>query len=406
MSEHKEDSSNADELRRRLDLVSKRLEALEKIILKHPQYAELAPLFRLTKATVDLYENPLKMIPTSKQAEALLEVEITLMPPKIKIGEEFALKLELSNVGTMPIFLLGVEDFSPKGFRVTSSPSPCRLKGSYLDTGRRLLDTRVTEVIELKLTPFEPGAFLIKPKVIYADTVGRQRSCEPEAATINVYESILPNRVKTGHLELDRALMGGIPQKYAVILESISCDEKDSIIKSFLKTGVEQDEIVLFLTREWSEAESFAERFQSTFYLILCNPQADRIIQNLPNVLKLKGVENLNEINIAMAAALRKLGKQEKAIRRACIEIVSDVLLQHHVVNTRRWLAGLLPQLKAQGFNTLAVMNPEMHSPEEVHAILGLFDGEIRIYEKDTTGRLLKVKKLIDQRYLNVEFPL
>ena len=51
-------------------------------------------------------------------------------------------------------------------------------------------------------------------------------------------------------------------------------------------------------------------------------------------------------------------------------------------------------------------MNPEMHSHEEVHAILGLFDGEIRIYEKDTTGRLLKVKKLIDQRYLNVEFPL
>jgi KaiC/GvpD/RAD55 family RecA-like ATPase len=406
VSEGSDESSNAEELRRKLDSVSKRLESLEKIILEHPQYAELAALFRLTKATVDLYETPLKMVPSSTRTEPRLEAEVILTPQTIKIGEELTLTLEMSNIGTAPIFLLGIDGFSPDSFRIVSTPQLYRLRDTYLDLGRKLLDSNVNETFELTLVPLQPGSFSITPRFIYADAVGRQRSYEPEAASITVSEPLLPNRARTGYAELDRALMGGVPQQYAVILESISCDEKDSIVKDFLRTGVEQGEVVLFLAREGSESRSFAERYPSTFFLILCNPQADKIIKKLPNVVKLKGVENLNEINIALTTTLRQLGERGENVRRACIDIVSDVLLQHQVVNTRRWLAGLLPQLKAHAFTTLAVMNPEMHSPEEVYAILGLFDGEIWIYEKDAVGRLLKVKKLVDQKYLNVEFPL
>ncbi|NIU39249.1 hypothetical protein GWN65_04575, partial [Candidatus Bathyarchaeota archaeon] len=89
--------------------------------------------------------------------------------------------------------------------------------------------------------------------------------------------------------------------------------------------------------------------------------------------------------------------------RRACIEIVSDVLLQHHAVTTRRWLTGLIPDLRSKGFTTLAVMNPQMHPSEEVHAILGLFEGEINIYEKESEKGLekfLKIRKMYNQRYL------
>jgi hypothetical protein len=47
----------------------------------------------------------------------------------------------------------------------------------------------------------------------------------------------------------------------------------------------------------------------------------------------------------------------------------------------------------------LAVVDPQMHPPEELHAILGLFDGEINIYQKGAE-RFLKINRMSDQKYL------
>ena len=91
------------------------------------------------------------------------------------------------------------------------------------------------------------------------------------------------------------------------------------------------------------------------------------------------------------------------------MEILSDVLLQHRAVLTRKWLSGLLMDLKTKGFTTLAIVNPNMHPPEDVHAILGLFEGEIRIYEKETEKgieKVLRIRKLINQRHSESELIL
>jgi KaiC/GvpD/RAD55 family RecA-like ATPase len=204
-------------------------------------------------------------------------------------------------------------------------------------------------------------------------------------------------------------LFGGIPENYAVILTSPSCDEKDLLIKRFLEPRVKEGQITFYIATEVSEVGASAKELQSNFYLFICNPQADRIIENLPNVFKLKGIENLTDISIALTTAFRRLDKSIRGPRKACIEIISDVLLQHHAVNTRRWLTGLIPELKSKGFTTLAVMNPQMHPPEEVHAILGLFEGEINIYEKETEKGLekfLKIRKMHNQRYLENDLSL
>jgi hypothetical protein len=86
--------------------------------------------------------------------------------------------------------------------------------------------------------------------------------------------------------------------------------------------------------------------------------------------------------------------------------IVSDVLLQHQAVTTRKWLVALLAELKSKDFTTLALINPEMHPTEEVQAILSLFDGEIKITEKETPKgpkKTLRIKKMHNQRYLENE---
>ncbi len=215
---------------------------------------------------------------------------------------------------------------------------------------------------------------------------------------------VLPSHITTGYGDLDGLLFGGIPRDYAVILTSPSCDERDLLIKRFLQTGAEEDQTTFYVTTKASGVKNLAEQFQSSFYVFMCNPQADKIIKDSPNVFKLKGVENLTDINIALSSVFHKL-KSPKSSRRACIEIVSDVLLQHRAVQTRRWLNALIPELKSNRFTTLAVMDPGMHSKQEGRAILDLFEGEISIYKKES-GKFLKIEKMLNQKYLENEIPL
>jgi tetratricopeptide (TPR) repeat protein len=208
--------------------------------------------------------------------------------------------------------------------------------------------------------------------------------------------------VSTGYADLDKLLCGGIPRNYAVVLTSPSCDERDMLVKSFLETGAEKGEVTFYVTTDPGMAKPLAE-FQSSFCLFVCNPQADAIIEDSPNVIKLKGVENLTDISIALTSAIRKLDPSVKGPSRACIDIVSDALLQHHAVQTRKWLTALLPELRSAGFTTLAVVDPRMHPSEELYSILGLFEGEIDIYEKETekrAGKFLKIKKMSNHKYL------
>jgi tetratricopeptide (TPR) repeat protein/KaiC/GvpD/RAD55 family RecA-like ATPase len=215
--------------------------------------------------------------------------------------------------------------------------------------------------------------------------------------------------VSTGYADLDKLLCGGIPPNYSVVLTSPSCDERGMLVKSFLEMGAKNGEVTFYVTTSPGTAKALAEEFQSNFHLFICNPQADAIVKSAPNVVKLKGVENLTDISMALTSAIRKLDPSLKGPRRACIGLVSDVLLQHHAVQTRRWLTGLIPELQSEGFTTLAVIDPEIHPPEEVRAISGLFEGEVSLYEKETEKgleRFLKIKKMSNQKYLENELLL
>ena len=212
--------------------------------------------------------------------------------------------------------------------------------------------------------------------------------------------------ITTGYDELDNLILGGIPQGYAVMLASSFSDERQLLVKRFLEVGVESEQITFYITSDPGGLKGLAEKAPFDFYLFVCNPRADVIVKNLPNVFKLKGLENLTDIEIALTKAFRLIESTHKGPKRACIEILSDVLLEHHSVVTRKWLSGVIQELRANGFTTLAVVNPQMHSSEELEAITGLFEGDIRITERETNNgivKLLKVKKMYNQRYLENE---
>jgi tetratricopeptide (TPR) repeat protein len=215
----------------------------------------------------------------------------------------------------------------------------------------------------------------------------------------------LTELISTGCADLDKLLCGGIRSMSALVLSSPSSNERDLLIKSFLKTGAEKGEVTFYLTTNVRAAKALAEEFQSNLYLFVSNPQADTIAEISPNVFKLNGVENLTNISIALISAIHKLDASQKAPRRACIEIVSDALLQHHAVQTRKWLTALTTELTSTGFTVLAIVDPQMHPPEELHAILALFDGEINIYER-RTEQFLKIKRMSNQKYQANEIAL
>jgi hypothetical protein len=121
------------------------------------------------------------------------------------------------------------------------------------------------------------------------------------------------------------------------------------------------------------------------------------------------GVGNLSDIDIALTKSLRTLDQSKVGPRRICMEIISDILLQHKAVTTRKWLRGVISELKSKGFTIVAMVNPLMHPSDQVQAILGLFDGEITIFERDTKEgieNVLRVRRMYNQRYLKNELIL
>jgi KaiC/GvpD/RAD55 family RecA-like ATPase len=210
--------------------------------------------------------------------------------------------------------------------------------------------------------------------------------------------------VPTGIAELDDVLYGGVPKGYAVIITSPSLDEKDLLIENFLLQGVYSDDVVLQIcTRMKGCARELVEKNSEGFFLMLCNPWVDNNVRDHPNVINLKGVEDLTQLSISLDVFLREIEEKGESLNRVVINIVSDALLTHETRVVRRWLMDLLTMFKHRNVTSISTLDPEMHSRDEARTIIDLFDGHMEISEKkvnDELRKVLTIKRLYNKKYL------
>jgi KaiC/GvpD/RAD55 family RecA-like ATPase len=361
-------------------------------------------LFRKSESSIDEASFLKSNVIPSVQARIITE------RTDYEVGESFQLEIQIQNTAKTPLSINRIEALTPPGFETFVYSNPYKIVSTFLDLQGKKLDPNSSESIEISLISTRKGTFLFAPRIIYTNSMGLQMSCEPEPMSINVSETTLPNRVKTGFKDLDNLLFGGLPRNSAVILTSISCDERDLLVKRFLEASAKEGNITFCAIVDPEGVRSLAEEYKKNFHVLVCSSTVDEDFEKLPNVLKATSIENLTEVNIALETFLRSLHeiKQLEGGGRACLEILSDILLEHGAVQTRKWLSRLIPELRSRGFTTLAVVNPHMHTSEQLHAILDLFDGEISIYEKGENDltKYLRIRKMIRQRYLESELPL
>jgi tetratricopeptide (TPR) repeat protein/KaiC/GvpD/RAD55 family RecA-like ATPase len=340
-------------------------------------------------------------------------------PQEIDVGEDFNLRFDFVSL-KKPITLLKINGLVSKEFKIGKLPPGCSHLDNQIEIHNMELKAFSVEPLNFSVQVTKPGEFILSLEIEYTEGSDEIKHLKVQPFPFKARSilrmkignevmsvPIIPNRVNTGFSDLDTLLFGGIPEGYSVILASPSIDERELLIKRYLETGAQAGEITYYLTSELNMGKTLAEKYPQNFQLIACSALADSVIKSQQNVFKLKGVENLTEIDIALTKTLRSINPAKN--KRICIDIVSDVLLQHHALITRKWLSGVLPLLKNKGFTVLVVINPQMHPQEEAQAIQGLFEGEIRISEKETNAgpeRTIRIRRLYNQKYLENEITL
>jgi TolB-like protein len=205
-------------------------------------------------------------------------------------------------------------------------------------------------------------------------------------------------KVSTGYGRLDEALRGGFLTGSAIVLNAPASDEVPFLVAGFLRASEEQG---LLICRTVSSAETITRNMGENVRSLVCS---DKPVSPARNIIPGKGIENLTDVNLQIGEAITSAQP-----KRLVIDILSDILLRHKALQTRKWLTELLERLRSKGITTLAVLNPYMHSSEDVQAIVDLFDGNVEIFEKEAEGgtpKYLQIKWMHGIETAEKEFPL
>jgi hypothetical protein len=239
---------------------------------------------------------------------------------------------------------------------------------------------------------------LIATSRAVAGRTGKQQRAAVVTQTPQVAENLIP----TGYVALDNILFGGLFPGSSIVLTGPPCDEKNMIVRRFIETTVTSGRGCVYISSSIDRVRDLLPTHSRYLQVILCHPQAETIATAYPEIATLRTVDNLTEINLQFTKAIAKLSSNKTPV--LCLEILDDVLLDHHRA-TRRWLMDILGRNKSSEMTCLATLNLAMHSDDESQAVLETFDGHIDLYEAElhVHPKLIRVKKFGSRKFLDNE---
>jgi KaiC/GvpD/RAD55 family RecA-like ATPase/tetratricopeptide (TPR) repeat protein len=357
---------------------------------------------KLTEADL-VFKKILSLIEDAEKRFAHVSVHCGLMTfIHPEVNQEFEIRLDLVNASRASGCVERIDNLLLTELIVMKVSSNCILEDSCIKFKDSVLKPFEVKTIVLSVKATQIGTISLCPNVTYRDDLGQTKNSKTRLFTITINpRPQAPGKLATGVTSLDQLLSGGIPEGYSIALSSNLVEERQYIIQHFMQAGAENKQTTFYLTDNPKKGVSLSKQFPNNFKAFIFNQRSELATDNLANTVWLKGVENLTDIDIALTKVLRQLIRSDTP-KRICIEIISDVLMQHHSLTTRKWLKGLIQELKSYGFTILAIINPRMHPQEEVEAVTSLFDGEIDLLEKESGThpiKTVKIKRLLGQEY-------
>ncbi len=214
-----------------------------------------------------------------------------------------------------------------------------------------------------------------------------------------------PN-ISTGYRDLDQNLEGGFPEGYRVLLVSPSFDERDLLLRRIIESALSSKRPTVYLSSDMERATDLARRYRDDFHAFCA---IEKTSTNQERVQCMPGIGDLSNLNISLSKNLSGLHLDTATGGLFILDILSDVLLQHRLLTTRRWSSDFLAKRRSQRFTVLATLNPFTASREDAQSLMDVFDGVLEIMEKESEGkprRFVVIKKLYGRRYLENEIRL
>lgn len=233
-----------------------------------------------------------------------------------------------------------------------------------------------------------------------------EKSIKETAPSEQTIQPPAGERLSTGYSDLDRLLMGGFPRHYAILLLSPPCDEKDLLLRKIIGSAVFAKIPTYYLSND-SMIQDVIGRYPQDFYAL--SPQADKIVSPPANLYKIPAIDSLSDLNIEFTKIVEMHPNEGTVDRFLIIDLLTDILLSHKGVTTRKWLSEFIARRKAEGFTVLAYLNPLVSPDVETQTLIDVFEGVIEIYEKgfgEKSRRFIVVKRMYGLRYSDAELML
>ncbi|MFB6265674.1 MAG: RAD55 family ATPase [Candidatus Nanohaloarchaea archaeon] len=205
-------------------------------------------------------------------------------------------------------------------------------------------------------------------------------------------------RETTGIDELDSMLSGGFPRNASVLIIGPPGAGKTTFVDQFVQEGLKNGEKALYITldRPPAEVKETAEYFGWDFddygdNIVFIDGYSWREGGEPDTEFAIEGPSDLNQMNMTLADAMKKLGKGRK---RVVLDSISTLVLYTDPNSAVKFLQVVSAKSKASDSNLLMTLEEGVHEQKTISTLNYVADGLMKM-KMEGDRRMLSVQRMV-----------